>query len=488
MYFCKNQQPRDIKPIIGNKTMTMNKILEEDKNNIAEIIAEAAKEAVNYMNTIAEAPTSASAKAETQNILLGKGLGASATLSKFISSYKKYISASSGPRYLGYVTGGTTPAALIGDWLASTYDQNTQNIDGQGDLSALIEQETITLLLDLFQLPKTFIGGFVTGATMSNYTCLGVARQWLGKHKNIDIAKEGMVAECKIISAMPHSSALKSMAMLGFGSNNIIQVPTLVDREAIDITLLTAKLESLAGEKVILIASAGTVNSVDFDDMAAIAVLKEEYGFWWHIDAAFGGFVSCTEEHHHLIKGWEHADSITIDCHKWLNVPYDSAVFFIKEKHRFLQVETFQNSNAPYLGDPKDNFSYLNFLPENSRRFRALPAWFSLMAYGKEGYRDIVLQSIQLAKQLTQFIENSTEFELVAPTRLNVVCFTLTNSPTKKTVYDFVRMLNDGKKVFITPSIYKGTVCMRAAFVNWQSGTKDVDIVIEELQKTYRVL
>ena len=159
-------------------------------------------------------------------------------------------------------------------------------------------------------------------------------------------------------------------------------------------------IQTLNGAPFILISSAGTVNTVDFDDFAAIRKLKEKYNFWWHIDAAFGGFAACSDTYKYLVRDWEYADSITVDCHKWLNVPYESAVFFIKEEYKLLQVETFQNSNAPYLGDPLESFNYLNFLPENSRRLKALPAWFSLMAYGKDGYRDIVENSIFVQSNL----------------------------------------------------------------------------------------
>jgi glutamate/tyrosine decarboxylase-like PLP-dependent enzyme len=271
----------------------------------------------------------------------------------------------------------------MGDWLTAVYDQNTQAINGNGDISAHIELETIRLLLDLFQLPPTFFGGFVTGATMSNFTCLAVARQWVGRQKKLDIAREGLSGHMKILSATPHSSSIKSLAMLGLGSNNLVKLQTVEgNREAMDMVDLEEKLKAMNNEPCIVISSGGTVNTVDFDDMKEIARLKTKFNFWWHIDAAFGAFAACSPDHYHLLEGWEGADSITVDCHKWLNVPYDSAIFLVKQSHRLLQVESFQNSNAPYLGDPLDKFSYMNFLPENSRRLRALPAWFTLNAYG----------------------------------------------------------------------------------------------------------
>jgi glutamate/tyrosine decarboxylase-like PLP-dependent enzyme len=314
---------------------------------------------------------------------------------------------------------------------------------------------------------------------MSNFTCLGVARQWIGKQKGKDFAKEGISNPIKVLTATAHSSALKSLSMLGIGSSTIIKVKIADgNREAIDIAELENSLKALNGEPCILIASGGTVNTVDFDDFVAILKLKEKYNFWLHIDAAFGGFATCSATHKHLLKGWEFSDSITIDCHKWLNVPYESALFFVKEKHNLLQVETFQNSNAPYLGDPMENFDYLNFLPENSRRLKALPAWFTLMAYGKEGIKDIVENNIRLAQLFGKFIEDSTAFELLAPVRLNTVCFTLRGDENQSNVKSFLAKLNDSGKVFMTPTVYKGRKGIRAALVNWRTTEKDVEIVM----------
>ena len=337
----------------------MNDKLNLDLLQMGSLLEKVKTQSLDYLNTISERKTT------TKNTIKGilklpeNGWGTSEAIDAFNERFEPIIVASSGPRYWGYVTGGSTPASIVGDWLATVYDQNTFATTGQGDISAIIEVETIKLLLELLDLPNGFLGGFVTGATMSNFTCLGVARQWLGKELGKDFAKEGITQKIKIVSAMPHSSAIKSLALLGIGSNNLIKINTIEgNREAIDISDFERKIIEFNGEPFILISSGGTVNTVDFDDFVAITKLKQKYNFWWHIDAAFGGFAACSTTHKHLVEGWQNADSITIDCHKWLNVPYESALFFIREQYKILQVETFQNSNAPYLGNPYENFSY----------------------------------------------------------------------------------------------------------------------------------
>jgi glutamate/tyrosine decarboxylase-like PLP-dependent enzyme len=351
-------------------------------------------------------------------------------------------------------------------------------------VSANIEIETVQLLLDLFGLPHDFFGGFVTGATMSNFACLGVARQWAGKQKGKDFAKEGVTEALKILAATPHSSALKSLAMLGLGSNNITHLKVLAgNREAMDVSDLEHHLRELNGAPAIVISSGGTVNTVDFDDFMSIAKLKMTHRFWWHIDAAFGGFAACSSEYKHVVAGWAEADSITIDLHKWLNVPYESALFFVKQQHNVLQVETFQNTNAPYLGNPMENFDYLNFLPENSRRLKALPAWFTLIAYGKKGIVEMVDNNIRLAKLLGQLIEQNPQFELLAPVRLNTVCFTLHGEENPQRVQEFLGRLNTTGKVFMTPTVYKGRKGIRAALVNWRTTEEDVRMVVGLLNK-----
>jgi glutamate/tyrosine decarboxylase-like PLP-dependent enzyme len=462
----------------------LNEKLHKDLSDLEKLIDLVSHQGIDFLEHISQRPTSTNASVQVSDSLSSEGLGGEETLKLFNAKFEPIIVGTTGPRYWGFVIGGSTPASIMGDLLATFYDQNTFSTKGQGDVSALIEIETIKLLLDLFGLPKGFLGGFVTGATMSNFTCLGVARQWMGKQKQIDIAKEGVPGGIKVLSSVPHSSSIKSLSMLGMGSNHVQHVKVLGgNREAIDVADLQYQIKQLNDEPFILIASAGTVNTVDFDDFEKIAELKTRYKFWLHIDAAFGAFAACSPKHKHLLNGWEVADSITIDCHKWLNVPYESAFFLVREEHKILQTETFQNTNAPYLGDPLENFSYLNFLPENSRRLRALPAWFTLNAYGKKGYQGIVENSIAMAGLFGKFIEESGWLQLLAPVRLNNICFTLKGEDRQELVPLFLKTLNDTGKVFMSPTIYNGQKGIRAAFVNWRTTEADIKLVIRELEK-----
>lgn len=461
----------------------MNSILQHDLNNFENILEKTKQQGVDFLNNIDNVPTSNTYSIDPKTVLNELGLGSIEALKEFNERLAPLMVSSPGPRYWGFVTGGSTPASIVGDWLASVYDQNTQAVKAQGGVSALIEFETINLLLQLLELPDSFLGGFVTGATMSNFTALGVARQWFGKQFGKDFAKNGISEPINILTATPHSSSVKCLSLLGIGSQNYTVVKTIEgNREALDIADLEEKIKTLNGKPFVLISSAGTVNTADFDDFEAIEALKEKYNFWWHIDAAFGGFAAVSEKYKHYVKGWEGADSITIDCHKWLNVPYESAFVLIKKEHINLQIETFQNSNAPYLGNPLENFNYLNVLPENSRRLRALPAWFSLKAYGKEGFRDIIENSTALALHFgNALIEN--DFELLAPIRLNNVCFTLKGEQNQEKVNEFLSALNDTGKVFMTPTVYQGKKGIRASFVNWRTREDDVKLVIEEMRE-----
>lgn len=412
--------------------------------------------------------------------LPGSGIGTEAVLRYFEDHFADRISNTAGPRYFGFVVGGSTPAAVAGDWLVSTLDQNP--FGSTDSIAPQIERQSIHFLKQLLNIDEAYFGAFVTGATMSNFVGMATARQWVGEQRGHNYSVEGLAGaeEISVLSGSAHSSIFKALSMSGIGRKSVVKIRTLPDREAMDIADLEDQLKSLKGP-VIVSASAGTVNTVDFDDLRAVGKLKEKYNFWMHVDAAFGGFAACSEKYRHLTEGINYADSITVDAHKWLNVPYDSAMHFTR--HMTLQGKVFQNQ-AAYLGGDELSPDYLHYTPESSRRFRALPAWFTLLAYGRAGYAEIVERNCELAKLLGEQLERSNAFRLLAPVRMNVVCFTLAGkNPTLHAVQHFLDRVRDDGRAFFSPTQYQGVPAIRAAVSNWQTEEKDILMAFQALEE-----
>jgi len=464
----------------------MDRNLENDLTNINILLEKVKNYSFDFLENINKIP----AFAESTNVyspsqLNKNGLGGENTLEEFMQRFYQGIDSSGGSRYFGFVTGGATPAALMGDWLVSTFDQNATACDHSS--AAKIEEETINLLKQLFGLPEQFSGAFVTGATMANFVGLAIGRQWVANQLGIHLSLDGLysIPPIQIVSATPHSSILKVMSMLGMGRNHMHYIPTMDKREAIDIEALENHLKQLNGEPCIVVANAGTVNTVDFDDLKQIGELKKKYNFFLHVDGAFGGFATCSTKYKHFVEGMEEADSITIDAHKWLNVPYDSAMQFTK--HPKLQLQVFQN-NAVYLGDISETPDFVHLVPENSRRLRALPVWFTIKAYGQNGYQEIIERNCELAQLLSEKIDESKNFKLLSTTRLNVVCFTIhfgEHTMTLENIQQFLNVVNEDGSAFFTQTIYKGKPGMRAAISNWRTEEKDIEIAWEVLNKAY---
>ncbi|MFE5219898.1 MULTISPECIES: pyridoxal phosphate-dependent decarboxylase family protein [unclassified Streptomyces] len=457
----------------------MHPALAGDLSRLPELLQDACDFAAGELTGLAERPVAATGRAPGRAPLPAEGAGAEAALTRFAERWAPGFSGSAGPRYLGFVTGGATPASVAGDWLTSALDQNLSGAGGSW--AAELERETVDWLRDLFGLGDAHGGAFVTGATMSNTVGLAIAREWLGERLGVDVSRQGAatLGPVDVYSGSPHSSITKAMSVLGIGRDRLRPVPLLPGgREAVDVGALEAALAGRDGRPAIVVANAGTVNTVDFDDLRAIAALKERYGFWLHVDAAFGAFAALSPEHAALVDGLDAADSVCVDLHKWLNVPYDAAVQFTRRPD--LQVAVFHNA-SPYLGLPTGEPDFLHLTPENSRRLRALPAWFSLVAYGRAGHREIVERNVALARRLGAGIDALPGLRLLAPVRLNVVCFTLAGDPSQERVDALARAVAASGEAYVTPTVYGGVPGLRAAFSNWRTTQADTDRVLEAL-------
>jgi glutamate/tyrosine decarboxylase-like PLP-dependent enzyme len=286
-----------------------------------------------------------------------------------------------------------------------------------------------------------------------------------------------------LTSSFIHVTGLKALGMLGLGRGRLTTCADSVG--AMDLAALERELRALDGAPAIVIGNAGEVNAGLFDPIERIADLCEEYGAWLHVDGAFGLFSRVSPRTAELAAGVERAHSVISDGHKWLNVPFDCGFAFVRDPE--LLTRTFA-AGAAYLPEAEEDrpiFAYR--APELSRRARSLAVWATLAAYGRSGYRAIVERSLDNAARLAAQVEESDDFELLAPVPLNVVCFRYRPPGVSESELDELNeriadaVLTDGR-IYVGTTSWAGKVAFRPAFVNWRTTSADVDLILETLR------
>ncbi|PVG01385.1 PLP-dependent transferase [Serendipita vermifera] len=426
----------------------------------------------------------------------------------------------SGPRYFGFVTGGSLPAAQCGDILTTLYDQNVMVHLPNDTISTALEYRTLELILDLLNLPFDLFTGrsLTTGATASNILGLACGRDFaiqkaLGD-PSYSTSDHGYPAglEVKVLTDRHHASIEKAAAIIGIGRNNVVNLSNDlgVDNFA---TVLKQTLEDYKKlEKriaPIVVISHAEVNTGDFTDMAGVKEICTEYGAWLHIDAAFGALASLTPEYSHLRDELASADSITADAHKWFNVPYACGIFYCRSLELLSSILAGPSAPA-YLStsassDLPPDLEWVQSVPsplntnlENSRRFIALPLYCAIINMGRSGYRDIVQRNIQFARTVALWMSSPNGggrwFEVLnlrplksgeTSVPLNVVLFRPSDFGDVPQVYRsstyaqpngacaaLIRDINATKKMYVTPGSYPGGA-IRIAVSNWMTGYND---------------
>ena len=425
--------------------------------------------AQRYLSELDESPVLPARGRRFDGRLPEKGDGALTALHELIAA-SDVATRSSGPRFFHFVTGGTTPAALGADWLTSLLDQNSFS-HVSSPFGMQLEEVAVHWLRELFDLPDAWGGVLTTGATMANFVGLACGRRWWAQQHGVDVDEHGFAGlpEVPVFSTpYVHASARKALAMLGLGHES----PRLVDVDELE-----RRLAALNGAPAIVIGNAGDVNTGDFDPIDRMAELAEKHGAWLHVDGAFGLFARLAPRAAALAEGVERADSVISDGHKWLNVPYDCGFAFVRDPELLRQPFRL---TGPYL--PSDEAPS----PEASRRARALAVWATLRAYGRGGYRTMVERHLGLAERLGRRVEEEPELELLAPVKLNIICFRHRPSGMDENALDehnlaLGRDLLEDARVFFGTTRYEGKVAFRPAIVNWRTTERDVDLIVEVL-------
>ena len=391
-----------------------------------------------------------------------------------------------GSRYFGFVTGGTTPAAMFADIIATLYDQNAGVHLPYDTIATTLEVRTLEMLCDLLSLDKrVFKGTITTGATASNLLGLACGREWtVAKTHQVSVADEGLLHPVMVIAAGAHSSVGKAASLLGIGRKNIKDL-SLHHSAAFDMDKLTHQLELNHATFIstIVVASFGEVNTGHFTpNIKQIRSLCDEHNAWLHIDAAFGAFACLSHLSSYLAQDMAFAHSITFDGHKQLNVPYDCGVF-LTSKSTILE-QSCSNSAASYLTHDTGLSAIaqpFNNGIENSRRWRSLSIYATLLAYGKEGYSGLLTQQITLARSIAQWISSSDEYELLAECSYTIVLFRSRRHRTVELNTALVKEINSAGDIYLTATVCFDTPAIRLAVCSCWSGHPMASIIIQAL-------
>ena len=369
-----------------------------------------------------------------------------------------------GPRFFGFVIGGSLPAALAANWLAAAWDQNA-GLFAATPISAVLEEVSLGWLLDALAVPAGCGGAFVTGATVANFTALAAARHAVLERAGWDVEARGLFGAPAIqvvIGDEAHPSLIKSLGMLGMGRERVVRVP--VDGQG---RMRADALPDLHPPCIVCV-QAGNVNTGAFDPAAAVCMRAHAAGAWVHVDGAFGLWAAASPRYAHLVQGFGDADSWATDAHKWLNVPYDSGVALVRDARA---LHGAMAMSAEYLPAAASVRHPSHFTPELSRRARGVDIWAALYALGRSGVAHLVERNCVLAAIFAQRLR-AAGYEVLNEVVLNQVLVSFGDAAM--TAHVIARVRQDGT-CWCGGTVWQGRSAMRISVSNWSTLEQDVE-------------
>jgi glutamate/tyrosine decarboxylase-like PLP-dependent enzyme len=385
--------------------------------------------------------------------------------------------ASQGPRYFGFVTGGSLPVATAADWLVSAWDQNAQ-LFVMSPVAAVVEEIAAAWLQALFGLPPAWSVGFVTGSQMATFTALLTARHELLRHAGWDVERRGMHAAPAIEAVVTddaHRTVFTALRMLGLGTDAVVRVAT--DTQGRMRPDRLGEILDRGTGPCIVCAQVGNVNTGAADPLVEIADCCGRRGAWLHVDGAFGLWAAASPARRHLARGIDRADSLATDGHKWLNVPYDSGIVFTAHAAahaRALLVPAHYLQATPGERDPRA------FTPDESRRARALPIYAALRSLGKHGVSAIVDRCCGLAARLAALLATHPCVRVLNEIVLNQVLVQFRppggdDAAAAALTRSVIAGVQDEGTCWTGGTEWHGQAAMRVSISNWSTTADDVD-------------
>ena len=372
--------------------------------------------------------------------------------------------ASAGPRFFGFVIGSALPATVAANWLASSWDQNA-TFDGPMPGVCRVEQVALTWLVELLGLPPGTAAGFVTGGTVANFTSLAAARHSVLKRVGWNVEADGLFGAPPIrviIGEEAHPTLTKSLGMLGLGRNRLVRVP--VDGQG---RMRAECLPAIEGPTIVCL-QAGNVNTGAFDPLAEVCTRAKQAGAWVHVDGAFGLWARAVPSLAPLAQGLELADSWATDAHKWLNVPFDSGIAFVRDPD---VLRAAMAITAEYLPSESSRRNPCDYTPELSRRARGVEVWAALRSLGRAGLIELIERNCRQARQFAERLRQAG-FSVLNEVVLNQVLVQFGDDARTRAVIDAIQ--RDGT-CWCGITVWQGRTAMRISVSSWATTDADVE-------------
>lgn len=369
-----------------------------------------------------------------------------------------------GPRFFGFVIGGSLPAALAANWLAGAWDQNSA-LANVAPATAKVEAVALRWLLEILGLPPTAAGAFVTGGTMANFTALAAARHTVLANAGWNVEADGLIGAppvTVIVGAEAHPTLFKSLGLLGLGRSRAVQVP--VDRQG---RLIAAQLPAITGPTIVC-TQAGNVNSGAVDPVGEVCARVHGKNAWVHVDGAFGLWAAAVPELRPLVAGLDAADSWATDAHKWLNVPYDCGLAFVRDG---AALQAAMAITAEYLPSESRERNPCDFTPELSRRARGVEVWAALRSLGRSGVEQLIGGCVRHARRFAEGL-CAAGFEVLNEVVLNQVVVSFGNADRNRRVIEAIQ--GDGT-CWCGTTVWQGRPAMRISVSSWATTAEDVE-------------
>ena len=383
--------------------------------------------------------------------------------------------AMAGPRFFGFVIGGSLPVTLAANWLAGAWDQNSALYNSTPG-TAFLEQVALRWLIDILKLPPGSGGAFVTGATMANFCGLAAARHAVLARAGWNVEADGLFGAppiTVIVGQEAHTTLFKGLGLLGFGRNRVVKVP--VDSQG---RMRADAFPRISGPTIVCL-QAGNVNTGAFDPFAELIKRAHDAGAWVHVDGAFGLWAITAPSRAYLTAGMTDADSWGTDGHKWLNVPYDSGLTFVREPDALLAAMAV---TAEYLPTTSPNRNPSDFTPELSRRARGVEVWAALRASGRSGITDLIERTCRHARRFAEGFQQAG-YKVLNEVVLNQV---LVSFGDEKTTLKVIADIQSDGTCWCGGTVWQGQTAMRISVSSWATTEADVEQSLEAMIRIAR--